>query len=327
MDLNLNGGATTKVESKEVFDVIIIGAGPGGMTAALYAVRSNLKTLMLEKGAPGGKLLNTHEVENWTGMGKMSGADMAMAMFDHTQELDVEYRYGDVTNITLDNDYKLLETADGTIYRTKSVIVASGTQPRPTNAKGEEELNGKGISWCAICDGAFYKDLDVVVVGGGNAAIEEATYLSKIVNHITVVNILPSLQADAKAVDLAKATGKFDFKLGYEVLSFDGENKVEGVTIKNVETQEVETVNVQGAFVFIGQIPTTEFVKDLGITNQWGYIDANHRMETAVPGVFGVGDVIDKELRQISTAAADGSIAAVNCSKYVEEFNNKHGLK
>ena len=300
------------------YDVVIIGAGPGGMTAAVYTQRAGLKTVMLEKAAPGGKMMTTWEVENYVGLGNVSGFDISEKMFNHTQELGVEYQYGDVTNIKDLGDYKEIETAGGETYKAKAVIIGTGTVPRSTNAPGEARLSGRGVSWCAICDGAFFKEKDIIVVGGGNSAIEEAVYLTKMVNHITVVNILPTLQADQKAIDQAKATGKMDFLLGYEVVSFNGKDNLETVTIRNAETKEEQDIAVEGAFVFIGQVPTTDFAKDLNITNKWGYIDAKADMSTSVPGIYGIGDVIQKDLRQIVTAAADGSIAAVAVSKYIE---------
>ena len=305
------------------YDVIIVGAGPGGMTAALYTQRANLKTLMLEKAAPGGKMMTTYEVENYTGLGKVTGFEISEKMFNHTQELGVEYKYGDVTKIVDLGNFKEIHTASGDIYTTKAVIIGTGTIPRGTGAPGEEMLTGRGVSWCAICDGAFFKDADIMVVGGGNSAIEEATYLSKMVKHITVVNILETLQADAKAIEEAKDTNKMDFLLGYEVVSFNGAQKLESVTIRHAKTKETQDIIVEGAFVFIGQIPETNFIKDLGITNKWGYIEVNTKMATKVPGVYGIGDVLDKELRQIITAASDGSIAAVEVSKYINELNKK----
>lgn len=305
----------------EKFDVIIIGAGPGGMTAAIYTKRANLKTLMLEKGAPGGKMLSTWEIENYTGTGKLTGFELSEKMFNHTQELEVEYRYGDVEDIVDKGEYKEVHTTSGDVYETKAVIIASGTNPRLTGAPGEVQLSGKGVSYCAICDGAFFKDAKIVVIGGGNSAIEEAVYLTETVKHITVVNILPTLQADAKAIDQAKATGKMDFKLGYEVVSFDGENALESVTIKNVETGEVEVIKAEGSFVFIGAVPEASFAKNLDIQNKWGYIEVDKHMMSKVPGVFAIGDVIDKELRQIITAASDGSVAAVQVTNYIKGLN------
>lgn len=301
-----------------MYDVIIIGAGPGGMTAAIYAQRSNLKTMMLEKAAPGGKMISTWEVENYTGLGKVSGFEISEKMFNHTQELGIEYQYGDVAKVEDHGKTKTVITADGTKYETKAVIVGSGTEPRKLGAPGEDRLSSKGISWCAVCDGAFFKGKHVLVVGGGNSAIEEAVYLTTMNVKVTVLNILDTLQADKKAIDQANATGMIDYLLGYEVISFNGESKLESISVRDLKTKEEQTLNLDGAFIFVGQIPETEFVKDLGITNKFGFIEANSRMETKVPGIYGIGDVIEKELRQIVTAANDGAIAAQNCSKYIE---------
>lgn len=305
----------------ELYDVLIIGAGPGGMTAAVYAQRSGLKTAMLERGAPGGKMMTTWEVENYTGFGSVTGFELSEKMFNHTQELGVEYLYGDVNKIVDQGDYKEVHTVTGETYQTKTVIIGTGTIPRSTNAPGEERLTGKGVSWCAVCDGAFFKDLEIAVIGGGNAAIEEAVFLAKTVKHITVINILPTLQADAIAIKEAEETGKMDYLLGYEVVSFNGENQLESITLRNVETKEEKDYPFQGAFVFIGQLPETSFIKELGITNKWGYIQVNGKMETKIPGIYAIGDVIEKDLRQIITAASDGSIAAIEAAKFCNKSN------
>ncbi len=314
-------------EVKEMYDVIIIGAGPGGMTAAIYAHRANLKTLMLEKAAPGGKMISTWEVENYTGMGKVSGFEISEKMFNHTQELGIEYQYGDVSEVIDEGDTKKVVTIDGTTYETHVVIIGSGTEPRKLGVPGEDRLSSKGISWCAICDGAFFKGKHVLVVGGGNSAIEEAIYLTTMNVKVTVLNILDSLQADKKAIMQADRTGMIDYLLGYEVLSFNGESKLENITIRNLKTKEESTLDLPGAFIFIGAVPETSFVKKLGITNQHGFIEANARMETRVKGIYGIGDVLDKELRQIVTATADGAIAAQNASKYIEELKSKNKSK
>ncbi len=306
-----------------MYDVIIIGAGPGGMTAAIYTHRANLKTLMLEKAAPGGKMINTWEVENYTGLGKVSGYEISEKMFNHTQELGIEYQYGDVVEVNDLGTEKEVITADGTKYKTKALIIGSGTEARKLGAPGEDRLSSKGISWCAVCDGSFFKGKHVLVVGGGNSAIEEAVFLTTMNVQVTVLNILDTLQADPKAIDQAKSTGMIDFMLGYEVVSFNGEEKLESITIRNNKTKEEQTLNREGAFIFIGHIPETTFVKDLGITNLHGFIKTNERMETSIPGVYGIGDVIEKELRQIVTAASDGAIAAQSSAKYIEALKSK----
>jgi len=305
------------------YDVVIIGAGPAGMTAAIYTQRANLKTVMLEKAAPGGKMMTTWEVENYTGLGQVTGFDISEKMFNHTQELGVEYKYGDVVNIVDGGRFKEVHTASGDVYKAKAVLIGSGTTPRSTNADGEARLTGKGVSWCAVCDGAFFKDKEIVVVGGGNSAVEEAVYLTKMVKKITIVNFLEGLQADAKAVDQLNATGMAEYYTGHEVLSFNGDKLLTSVTVKNRKTEETFDIACEGAFVFIGQIPETTFIKDLGITDKFGYIVVNKDMSTSIPGIYGIGDVIEKDLRQIITAASDGSVAAVAASKYIESLGKE----
>ncbi len=300
-----------------MYDVIIIGAGPAGMTAGIYAKRANLKTLMIEKAAPGGKMISTWEVENYTGLGKVSGFEISDKMYRHTQEIGVEYAYGDVSEI-LDGDVKTVKTVDGETYETKTVIIASGTIPRKLGAEGEDRLTSKGVSWCAICDGVFFKDKHVLVVGGGNSAIEEAVYLTSLNVRVTILNILDDLQADKKAIEQADKTGMIDYLLGHEVVSFNGEERLESVTVKDRHSEDVKTLDVAGAFIFIGHIPETTFAKRLGMTDEHGFIETNANMETARDGIYAVGDVIVKDIRQIVTAASDGAIAAQNAAKYIE---------
>ncbi len=305
-----------------MYDVIIIGAGPGGMTAAIYTQRANLKTMMIEKGAPGGYMVDTYEIENYPGVGKVTGFELSEKMFNHTQELGVKYQYGDVAKIVDHQKYKEVHTQDGNVFKTKTVILASGTNPRKVNAPNADKFQSRGISFCAVCDGAFYKDKAVIVLGGGNSALDEAIYLTSMNVKVTVVNILDSLQADKGTVLKAQKNDMIDFKLGYEITSFNGDTKLESVTLKDVESQEVSKFKTDGVFVFIGQTPNTDFIQDLGITNEQGYIKATPHMETAIPGVFAIGDVIEKELRQIVTATSDGAIGAQMVAKFIENLEN-----
>jgi len=305
-----------------MYDVLIIGAGPGGMTAAIYTQRANLKTAMIEKAAPGGYMLSTWEIENYAGVGVVSGFELSDKMFKHTQELGAEYLYGDVTKIESEGKIKKVHTADGNVYEAKAVIIGSGMVPRKVGAPNEDKFTSKGISWCAVCDGAFFKNQHVMVLGGGNSAIDEAIYLTTMNVRVTVVNILPDLQADKGTIEKAKKNDMIDFILGHEVVSFNGDDKLSGVTIKDVETNEEKDLDVQGAFIFIGHLPNSDFVRDLGITDERGFIKTDENMATAVPGIYTIGDVIQKNLRQIVTAAADGSIASQQVSKYVESLDD-----
>lgn len=303
-----------------MYDVIIIGAGPGGMTAAIYTQRANLKTMMIEKAAPGGYMVNTYEIENYPGVGKVTGYELSEQMFNHTQSLGVTYQYGDVVKIEDKGRFKKIHTADGQAYDTKALIIASGTVPRNVEAPGSDRFLSKGISFCAVCDGAFFKGKKVIVLGGGNSALDEAIYLTSMDVKVTVVNILNSLQADKGTVEKAKNNPNIDFLLGHEITEFKGEQSLQSVTLRNVNNNQTFEKEINGVFVFIGQLPNSDFAKSLGVTNPQGYIEANEDMTTSVPGVFAIGDVINKKLRQIVTATSDGAIASQSVSRYLEDL-------
>lgn len=301
------------------YDLVIIGAGPAGMTAAIYGARADLKVLMLDKLAPGGQIINTNEIQNYTGMGTINGAELAMQMFTHTQELNVEFDYGTVTKIENEEDIKkiYIEEDSQKIICTKAIIVATGTTPRRLNIPKEDQFVGNGISFCAICDGAYYRDKDVVVIGGGNSAVEESIYLAGMVKSLTIVTMF-DLTADPIACDKLRALDNVTVYPYQDVLEFVGDRQLEGVHFKSTQTKEEKTVYCDGVFEYIGLSPVTAFVKDLGILNDYGYIEVNDKMETKVPGIYGAGDCITKNLRQVITACADGAIAAQEVSRYVK---------
>lgn len=303
-----------------LYDVLIIGAGPAGMTAGIYAKRANLKVAIFEKYAPGGQIINTAEIENYTGHSKMSGYELATHMLNHTESLGVEIKYEEVLEVKDEGKIKKVITPDHT-YETKVVIVASGTVPRRLNVENEDALASRGISWCAICDGPMYKDKKVIVIGGGNSAVEEAAYLSTLASHVTVIQDMPHLTADKKAQDILMAKQNVDFKFSSRVQKFllTEEGNMKGVEITNAEGK-TEEILADGAFEYIGLIPVTTFIKDLGITNNYGYLEVNEKMETKVPGIYGAGDANVKQIRQVVTATADGAIAVQNALKYLETW-------
>ena len=304
--------------SKKIYDVAIIGCGPAGMTAAIYAARAGLNVLMLDKGAPGGQMINTYEVENYTGFDKISWPDLPMKMFDHTQKLAVNYEYGNVVGLEVESEVKVVKTDDED-YLAKAVIIATGTLNRRLGAKGEENLAGRGISWCAICDGAFFREKAVIVVGGGNSALEEALYLAGIAKKVTVVHRRQGFRADKIVQERAQKHEKIQFELDAVIESFNEVNgKLGSVTIKNAITNEKKEIICDGAFIYIGQDPVTSMFKEDIKLNPQGYIIVNERMETNIKGVYAAGDVTEKELRQIITATNDGAIAAQNAVKYLE---------
>ncbi len=303
------------------YDIIIVGGGPAGLTAAIYAVRANMKTLILDKLAPGGQIINTNEIENYTGMGAINGADLAIKMFEHTQELGAEFDYKTVIEIEdMGKTKKVKCEEDSCEYEASAVIIATGTSPRRLGIKGEEEHAGGGLSWCAICDGAQYKGKDVVVIGGGNSAVEESIYLAGIVNKLTVITMF-DLTADPKACDKLRAMENVTVYPFQEILEFTGETSLEGVRFKSTKEDTAEKyVTCDGIFEYIGLEPTADFCKPLGILNSHGFIEGDASMQTKIPGVFGAGDVTSKMLRQVVTACSDGAIAANAASKYVESL-------
>ena len=301
-----------------LYDVLIIGAGPAGITAGIYAKRANLKVAMFEKDTPGGQLSKYNEIENYTGAKKVAGYELATMMIDHAYELDIEVIYDEVNKIELEGGIKKLMTPHET-YEAKAVIIASGNIPRRLGVENEDQLAMNGISWCAICDGPLYKERKVVVVGGGNSAVEEAAYLASLATHVTMVQNLDFLTADKKAQDILFKHENVDVILGSTVNKFLMDDK--GLTGVEINTKDgLKTIEADGVFEYVGLIPVTDFAKDLGITDTWGYIIANEKMETCVPGVYAAGDVIVKQIRQVVTATADGAIAAQNALKYLETW-------
>lgn len=302
---------------KELYDLIIVGAGPAGMTAAIYAGRANLSVLMLEKKYPGGQMLSTGEIENYTGYEEISGPDLAEKMFEHSKKFGTEFAFGEITNIRTEENIKIL-TAGEKEYKSKAVIIATGTEARLLGIEGEEEFSGRGVSYCAVCDGAFFRNKDVVVIGGGDSAIEEAIYLSNLVNKVTIVHRRDELRAQKILQDRAFEKENIEF-IWYSVpVEIKGERKLGSVTIKNVKTEELTELEADGLFIYIGMIPHTENFTELGILDQSGYVIANEHLETAIPGVFVAGDVRQKEIRQVVTAASDGAVAAQSAYKYIE---------
>ncbi len=308
---------------ERIYDVIIIGAGPAGMTAGLYASRGNLDTLMIERGVPGGQVADTEDIENFPGFEHILGVDLSNKMFEHAKKFGTEYAYGDVKGITVDGDYKIVTAGDNS-YKTKTVIITTGAQFRKLGEPGEEELTGRGVSYCAVCDGAFFRDREIVVIGGGDSAVEEGLYLTKFAKKVTVIHRRDELRAQEIIQDRAFANDKMDFIWNNVVESFNEKaGKIGSVTLKNTINGDITEHETEGAFVYIGMDPLSEPFVSLGIVDEEGYIPSNENMETNVPGVYSAGDIRVKELRQIVTATGDGSIAAEQAQKFVEEVNEK----
>jgi len=302
-----------------MYDTIIIGAGPAGMTAALYAARSNLKVALLERGIPGGQMNNTADIENYPGYANISGPELAEKMFEPLENLGVEHLFGLVEKIEDRGDFKEIITEDER-FEAKTVIIASGANHRHLGVPGEEDYNSRGVSYCAVCDGAFFRDEDLLVVGGGDSAVEEAIFLTRFAKSVTIVHRRDELRAQKVLQDRAFANEKIRFVWDSVVENIHGdERKVTGVTFKNVKTGETSQADFGGIFIYVGLDPVSEFAADLGITDEAGWILTDHQMKTSVAGIYAVGDVRQKDLRQITTAVGDGAIASQEAYKYLTE--------
>ncbi|PFV80901.1 thioredoxin-disulfide reductase [Bacillus sp. AFS059628] len=308
------------VSEEKIYDVIIIGAGPAGMTAAVYTSRANLSTLMLERGIPGGQMANTEDVENYPGYESILGPDLSNKMFEHAKKFGAEYAYGDVKEVIDGKEYKTI-IAGKKEYKARAIIVASGAEYKKIGVPGEAELGGRGVSYCAVCDGAFFKGKELVVIGGGDSAVEEGVFLTRFASKVTIVHRRDTLRAQKILQDRAFQNEKVDFIWNHTIKEInEASGKVGSVTLVDVNSGEEKEVKTDGVFVYIGMLPLSKPFVELGITNENGYLETNERMETKIPGIFAAGDVREKMLRQIVTATGDGSIAAQSAQHYVEEL-------
>ncbi|APS41370.1 Thioredoxin reductase [Weissella jogaejeotgali] len=303
------------------YDTIILGAGPGGMTAATYASRANLSVLMIDRGIYGGQMNNTAEVENYPGFNSILGPDLSEKMYQSSTQFGAEYAFGTVLHVQAQDDGSWRVVTDMDEYTTNSVIVATGSDYKKLAVPGEDDYSGRGVSYCAVCDGAFFRGQHVIVVGGGDSAVEEATYLAGLADKVTVFHRRDKLRAQQILQERAFANDKIEFVWNTEVEEILGDDKkVTGVRVHNNVTDEVYTVDAAGVFIYVGVLPVSDVVADLGITNERGWIETNERMETALPGIYALGDVREKELRQITTAVGDAAVAGQNVFSYNENF-------
>ena len=297
-----------------MYDVIILGAGPAGLTAGIYAARGGLNAVIVESKAVGGQAALTAEIENYPGFESVSGFELVSLIQAQCERLGVAFVYDNPVNVSLDGNIKSVETAYSGVLEARAVIIATGAMPRTLGLPRESALMGGGVSYCATCDGAFFKGKAVAVVGGGNTAAEDALYLEKFASSVTLIHRRDALRADAI---LAKRIAESTVKVAWDsvVTQLNGENKLSSVTLKNVKTGELGDLPVSGLFVAVGQTPATEGLK--GVELDGGYIVTDEEMHTSLPGVFAAGDVRKKTLRQVVTATADGAIAAESAIKFL----------
>jgi thioredoxin reductase (NADPH) len=303
-------------DTRKDYDVIIVGGGPGGLSAGIYTARSRLSTLLVEKGMIGGYIINTEKIENYPGYEGIGGFELTMAMHKQAESFGLETVYSEVITLEQAGDVKIIKTGKGE-YKAKAVIIAAGSERQKIGCPGEDKFTGRGLSVCATCDGAFFTDKPVAVVGGGNAALTEAMELVKFASRITIIHRRDELRAAKILEERAKAEPKIEFLWDSVVEAVEGDAFVEKLKIKNVKTGKGSDLEVSGVFVAIGFRPNTAYLKGLVELDAAGAIKVNDRMETSVPGIFAVGDIRSNSIRQVVAAAGDGAVAAVNAEKYI----------
>lgn len=302
------------------YELIIIGGGPAGLAAGLYAARARMKTVCLERLTPGGALALTEDVENYPGFRAITGPDLVEKMLEHAKDFGMELSYSDANSIELDGTDRIVHTDEGP-FVAKAVLIASGAKINKLGVPGEEEFAGRGVSYCAVCDGAFFRDQDVVVVGGGDAAIDEGLYLTRLVETVTVIHRRDQLRASKILQERAFANEKVSFMWEMVVREIHGNGMVKEILLENVKTAEQSVHPTEGVFVYIGSKPNTDFVKGLVEMDEAGHIITDLHMQTSVPGIYAAGDVRIDSYRQAVTAGGDGCTAALAAEKYIESLH------
>jgi thioredoxin reductase (NADPH) len=304
-----------------IWDVLIIGGGPAGLAAALYSARAMRSTLVLEREMPGGQIATTSEVEDYPGIELTTGPELSLLMMQHAQKFGAEVSIGDeVVEVDFRASPKEVRTADGKTIRGRAVIIATGAAPRTLGVPGEDALRGQGVSYCAVCDGPFFRDRHVAVVGGGDAAFDEGLYLTKYASKVTIIHRRDEFRAQKLLVDRARSNPKIEFLTSTVVERVNGEGGVGSVTLRNLKTDEAYDLPLGGLFIYVGNIPNTAMFGDGIEVDENGFIQVDETMATGCPGVYVAGDVRKNPLKQVVTAAADGSIAALTADKYLDNL-------
>ena len=314
---------------REFYDLVIVGSGPAGLTTALYAAREGIETLVIEKGGIGGQAGVTERIDNYPGFAEgIGGGELADQMRAHAERFNVEILAAqNVTKIEADGDYKMITTESGDGYCSSAVLLAPGTRYRRLNVPGEEDLIGAGIHFCATCDGPFYKDREVVVVGGGNSGIEEGLFLTKFASKVTVLEFMDRLGASQILREKAESHPKMEIRLSSAVQEFKGSGHLESVLVQDRTTGNVEELFPAAAFIFIGLDPNTDFIKDTLETDKWGFITTSGTMETSLEGVFAAGDARGGSTKQVASAVGEGATAALMIRNYLEKQQGNRGYK
>ncbi|MFO7370879.1 MAG: FAD-dependent oxidoreductase [Bacteroidales bacterium] len=306
------------------YDAIVIGAGPAGLAAGIYLSRAKLKTLIVSDGMAGGQMILTHEIANYPGVESTSGYQLANTMKKQAITFGCDIRTNvSIQELSLEGDLKSVTLSDGKVFTSHSVILTPGGRSRTLGVPGEDQFKGRGISYCATCDGDFFTDKEIVVVGGGNSALEEAVSLTKYASKVTIVHQFDHFQAFEHAVEEAKQNPKISFLMESRITAFHGSESIESVDIENLRYGRIMQYKTDGVFIFIGYLPNTEFLKSKVELNTYGEIVVSGDMSTNLEGVYAAGDSIAKRFRQITTAVGDGTVAALAASNYLHELKTK----
>ncbi len=303
---------------REIYEVIIIGGGPGGLTAGLYTSRARLSTLLIESALFGGQMTTTELIENYPGFPQgVTGDELSRLMEGQAKRFGMETVTEEVVRVSLEGDMKVVQTYEST-YRCEALIISTGTEYRKLGVPGEKEFAGKGVSYCAICDGAFFRDSQIVVVGGGDSALTEALFLTKFAKELTIIHRRDALRGTKIYQERALANPKIKFLWNSIVQEIKGDSMIRSIIVKNVKTGEIKEFETEGAFLFVGLVPRTQFLKGIVQMDEGGYVLTNEHCETSAKGIFAVGDCRKKLLRQIATAVGDGATAAFAAEKFLE---------
>ena len=309
------------MDTNNQYDAIVVGAGPAGLTAGIYLSRAKLKTLILDEGTIGGQMVLTHEIANYPGVESISGYQLANIMKKQAKNFGCVIKSNiSVQQIELEGEVKSISLSDGNTFTSNSIILTPGGRPRTLGVPGEDNFKGKGISYCATCDGDFFTDKEIVVVGGGNSALEEAVSLTKYASKVTIVHQFDKFQAFEHAIEEAGNNPRIQFIMESVITAFHGNENLESADIKNLKSGNTKNFKIDGTFIFIGYIPNTGFLKDKVELNKWGEIVVKSDMSTSVEGVFAAGDSTAKRYRQVTTAVGDGTVAALAASNYLNEL-------
>ena len=301
-------------------DVLIVGAGPAGMMAALYAKKANKNVLILDKSMPGGRIRSTYQIDNYLGFGQVNAEELVQKMINHITDSNIRIEKALVTKIER-IDSSFVVHCEKTVYYSKAIILATGTKPKLLGVENEEMYTAKGISYCAVCDGRFFEGENVVMIGGGDSALEECLYLVELAKRVTIIHEMERFTASESIVEKVLKHDRIDVLLNTSVIKFEGHESLEGVWVLDKKTNLSELIPCAGAFVYVGNNADTTFLSSFMKTDQTGYIKVNQEMATQIPGVFACGDVTKKDYRFIVTAISDGAIAALSAVKYIDHLN------